>query len=155
MPLNNREQVLALIKKEGNHYDFVNVKSGYECMISRNPTTGAWCGYVKLPVDHPFHDLSYSDLEDISEKYPIHVHGGLTFSEEGLFGFDCSHYGDYYIMGYDMMGMFGKFVTQIVESHERVMGGDKDLTYRTKEYAIEQTNNLAEQFYEYKNAVVV
>lgn len=148
-----KEKVLALMKEEGNSYDFMNAKTGYPCLMRRSPTSGAWCGYVSLPKDHPFHDLSYDDLENMKDV-ELDVHGGITFSDRGVFGFDCSHYGDYYIMGYSMMSMIGQFATDIANSYERTMAGDKRLTYKTKEYVIKQTNSLAEQFYSYKDMVI-
>lgn len=38
--------------------------TGYRCAVSRGPS-GAWCGYVALPDDHPLHGVSYSsDMPD-------------------------------------------------------------------------------------------
>ena len=55
----------------------------------RNKATLTYCGYVQLPKDHPDYLKSYFDLGTI-----IKVHGGLTFSNFGKFGFDCFHYND-------------------------------------------------------------
>ena len=56
------------------------------------------CGYVQVPVDHPWYGEDYyADSGDID----IDVHGGLTFSGQPVgidhgwwFGFDCAHLGD-------------------------------------------------------------
>lgn len=78
------------------------------CLIVRGPS-GALCGYVGVPVDHPYHGKGYSEVD-------VDVHGGLTFAnkcshgnEETLIchkvepgepddvwwlGFDCAHSGD-------------------------------------------------------------
>lgn len=69
---------------------------GYKCLVSRtvkDPSSeyafgGHLCGYVHLPENHPLSGFDYDDI-------PISCHGGLTFSEGGLIGFDCAHSGDY------------------------------------------------------------
>ena len=43
----------------------------------------------QLPIEHPDFDKTYFDLEDV-----INVHGQLTFSDNGKFGFDCCHFDD-------------------------------------------------------------
>ena len=72
---------------------------------------GHRCGYVRVPVDHPWHGIHYDAPADGSaprEDDPyerllearVQVHGGLTWSgklppEEGWWlGFDCAHGGD-------------------------------------------------------------
>lgn len=143
------EKIYNLIKKEGNAYHFIHASTQYECFLRRSPTTGAWCGYVMLPIDHPFHDLSYDDVEGMDDV-EINVHGGLTYSERGLFGFDCSHSWDYYPM--QNWGLLGEFVTGMANIFEHMQrNNDPNITYKTKEYAIKEVNNLAEQFYEYRN----
>ena len=71
-----------------------------DCMAVRNHM-GAWCGYVGIGPDHPWHGVSYGDCplgdscdrdeyEVFCEHRPdglVDVHGGLTFAngcdEEG------------------------------------------------------------------------
>lgn len=60
---------------------------------------GFRCGYVRIPVGHPWHGKHY-------DKINADVHGGLTYSGDGGFkpgpdddpqwwiGFDCGHAGD-------------------------------------------------------------
>jgi hypothetical protein len=60
---------------------------------------GFRCGYVRLPLGHPWHGKGYDDLD-------VRVHGGLTFAEADMpcgkgesddawwIGFDCGHGGD-------------------------------------------------------------
>lgn len=79
---------------------------GFPCIIHRNGS-GAWCGYVGVPPDHPLHGVHYGDVD-----LDFEVHGGLTYSEpcQGdichkakpgepddvyWFGFDCNHGFDY------------------------------------------------------------
>lgn len=62
--------------------------SGYICEIRRIYSWN-WNGYVKLPAHHPDFGKHYSVLED-----DIPVHGNLTYSGGGWFGFDTLHAGD-------------------------------------------------------------
>ena len=66
---------------------------GYNCLAQRARTTGAWCGYVDIPIDHPMKQAKILDNN-------LDVHGGITYSraiDENTYrlGFDCSHLGDY------------------------------------------------------------
>ncbi len=74
---------------EPDKVQWVDEATGYDCLIVRGPS-GALCGYVGLPPEHPFYELDYSqiegtwDYETHSEKPPlaeIRVHGGLTFAD--------------------------------------------------------------------------
>lgn len=47
----------------------------------------AYNEYVSLPEDHPYYTLGYDDIRDWSGQE-------LTYSENGIFGFDCLHSGD-------------------------------------------------------------
>lgn len=125
------KDLLDLIEKEGNEYKWINGKTGYECLIYRHETTGTWNGYVRIPLDHPLHDVSYNDFYE--KDIHFDVHGGLTFSDRGIFGFDTSHYND-------LMPFCAALPSE--------MGN----IYRTKEYVIEETNKLAEQFKEYERS---
>jgi hypothetical protein len=46
-----------------------------------------YCGYLDMPIGHPWHGLGYDDIE-------AEVHGGLTYSNGARIGFDCNHHGD-------------------------------------------------------------
>lgn len=71
---------------------------GFEWMVVHNGV-GYRCGYVRVPVGHPWHGKDYNDFD-------VSIHGGLTFAEPDLpcekggpddahwFGFDCGHGGD-------------------------------------------------------------
>ena len=81
---------------------------GFPCLALRGPL-GGWCGYVALGTGHPAFGKTYSDSEIVGG---LHVHGGVTFSDEmggggywfsprevdrgqvWLIGFDCAHYHD-------------------------------------------------------------
>ena len=56
---------------------------GYKCQVKINDYCGFRCGYVELPKGFPEFD-----------KYDIDCHGGVTYHEGNIIGFDCGHYGD-------------------------------------------------------------
>lgn len=124
--------------------------NGLDCMIHRGPS-GALCGYVGVPEDHPLFGTSYDEVG-------VDVHGGLTYSnkcQEGedpafgichvpqpgrpdnvwWFGFDCAHCDDF---------------TPRTDALLRKHGADIDLFpgkehYRTFAYVEAEVNRLAEQ----------
>ena len=71
---------------------------GYEWVIVHN-TSGYRCGYVRIPLGHPWHGKGEDGLN-------VDVHGGLTFAQPDKachgdrednawwLGFDCAHCGD-------------------------------------------------------------
>jgi hypothetical protein len=67
--------------------EWVDADTGYECSIWRNPNMGHLCGYITVGADHPWYSLGYDEVD-------VDVHGGLTYSDKGEFGFDCAHAGD-------------------------------------------------------------
>lgn len=97
--------------------DCVTFESGgYECIIRRVSMEdgmpedryvfgGHLCGYLKLPIDHPWAKTSMMELHS-------GVHGGITFSdgndEEWLIGFDCGHSTDI-VPSNQFIGSRGKF----------------------------------------------
>lgn len=72
-----------------NNYQFIDSATEYQCSVRRNPSSWTYCGYVQLPNSHPDFSKTYQNLSK-----QIEVHGGLTFSENGKFGFDTAHFGD-------------------------------------------------------------
>lgn len=83
------------------------IERGYECSIKKtgfkpSPAYDAYpfltrpwyCGYVRIPENHPFYKIPY----DESPVWNIDCHGGLTFSamlKDGWWiGFDCNHCDD-------------------------------------------------------------
>jgi hypothetical protein len=65
---------------------------GFDWVVMNNGS-GYRCGYVRIPVGHPWHGKEFSDEDG-------HVHGGITYvgadTEDGSqwIGFDCMHGGD-------------------------------------------------------------
>jgi hypothetical protein len=80
------------------------VYGGYEWEVTSN-RIGYRCGYVRVPLGHPWHGKDYDDVRTADGGYPD-VHGGLTFAEPDAdcgkggedsawwLGFDCAHAGD-------------------------------------------------------------
>jgi len=91
---------------------------GYVLEIQRHEQIKHLCGYIYLPESHPDYGKTYHDLD-------VYVHGGLTFSENGRFGFDCAHAGDY------------------EPGNTAHFDGD---VYRTVDFVLEELHKLAEQF---------
>jgi hypothetical protein len=74
---------------------------GIECLITRTflhesaeydlAFGGHLCGYISLPLDHPWASKEWDDID-------CDVHGGITFSQESdgwrQIGFDCAHFRD-------------------------------------------------------------
>ena len=108
---------------------------GYPLVIRRGGS-GALCGYVGLPPEHPLAGRDY----DVEILWDIEVHGGLTYAHSRMeggpegdwwFGFDCSHSGD-----------------RVPGMHEFVEYTDTGLVeekYRNIQYVREQTVKLADQ----------
>lgn len=46
---------------------------GYPCLMVRSEETGAWCGYVGVPPEHPLYKKKYQDVH-------LAVHGGVNYS---------------------------------------------------------------------------
>lgn len=69
---------------------------GFEWVVTRN-LMGFRCGYVRVPMGHPWHGRSTDDLTEVE------CHGGVTFADPDLpcdkdgpddafwIGFDCAH----------------------------------------------------------------
>lgn len=57
--------------------------------VAEHPRFLAWCGYVRLPEDHPWRHMP-------GESIPVDVHGGVTYGPDGdgWIGFDTMHAGD-------------------------------------------------------------
>jgi hypothetical protein len=64
---------------------------GYACEIMRSGSIGHLCGYVTVPITHPWHGVFYDDAPVAN----ITVHGGITYAEADdkgwKVGFDCAH----------------------------------------------------------------
>lgn len=102
--------------------------NGMSCALRRGPG-GHWCGYVRVKTDHLYHEVDYSDIENLD------VHGGLTYSGHRLhdeqddgwfFGFDCNHCWD-------------------LAPYSPSLFSDETARYRDIDYVTKETEKLAEQ----------
>ena len=79
---------------EPDELDFLTLV-GLPAAVRRPNELKHLCGYVQVPVGHPFHGAGYDDCQP-----PCSVHGGLTYADplrykDGWWlGFDCGHAGD-------------------------------------------------------------
>lgn len=133
---------------EPDKVHWIDPETGLDCLAVRNGG-GAWCGYVGLPPDHPFHGVDYDDAHDRAD---INVHGGLTFAAschedergEGYgichiplpgrpadvwwLGFDCAH-------AWDLSPGYLRYGLSL---------GDREV-YRDLAYVKAETTDLARQ----------
>lgn len=105
---------------------------GYLCEVRRQFHL-AFCGYVKLPIGHPWWGEGFMDIEECE------THGGLTFAgpmEDGdgswSIGFDLAHCCDW------IPYLFGR------GSHV-IKPGEIGMKYRTVDYAVAQVMGLVIQ----------
>lgn len=116
---------------------------GFEWVVVRN-FSGYRCGYVRVPVGHPWHGKHYDDVD-------ARVHGGLTFAEPDLscnkggaddahwLGFGCAHGGD---------APDPQFEVNENVNLARMFLGDVGSRYgvvRTQEYVEAECRSLCEQ----------
>lgn len=130
------------IEKTPEKYKFVF--SGYKCNLCRN-YEWAWCGYVQTPDTHPFHNQKY---QDITDKFTLKT-GELTYGNNGVFGFDCSHIfhdltpgGEYYKNQDEKLA---RFITLPLNPY------NISPTYKDWKFAKDELENLAKQFAEFEN----
>lgn len=98
-------------ESEVDRIQWVDTKTGYDCLLTRNPRIGYLCGYVGLPPDHPLSGtkygavnissvhLTFSDFCMVGEEEngPGVCHLPYPGRPEKVywFGFDCSHFNDH------------------------------------------------------------
>lgn len=124
---------------------------GLPCIITRQPQSGHLCGYVGVPLGHPWHGKGYDDVDAT-------VHGGLTYARacEGdvchvpkpgesddvwWLGFDCSHYRDYAPGRAAMMRELSRKHPELLPPRDR----NEDETYMDIDYVQAEVQRLANQ----------
>jgi hypothetical protein len=114
-----------LWENEPNELNFES--HGFKCELRRN-YSGAWCGYVILPMSHPQAGKDYESVEFGYED--SNPHGGLTYgrpcADGWKVGFDCAHFGD---------------LTPEMANNGRELG-----EYRDVGFAIRETVKMAKGF---------
>ena len=109
---------------------------------------GIRCGYVRLPAGHPWHGLSYDDID-------ADCHGCLTFAahdrpciqedsqqaDDGYWiGFDCGHAWDARDWSLPTEPGFIELIKPLDDKYP-----DRDRTIRTTEYVEAECRSLCEQ----------
>lgn len=64
----------------------VGYRHGFKYEIVAMRDMGHRCGYITLPDDMKNMQFYQTDLVD--------AHGGITYQEDNVIGFDCAHHGD-------------------------------------------------------------
>lgn len=82
---------------------WIDPETGYGCAIVRHTSMLHLCGYVGVPMTHPWAQKGYDDMRMADNEW-VDVHGGLTYSTDHApnekpdghwwLGFDCAHCGD-------------------------------------------------------------
>lgn len=104
---------------------------------------GHLCGYVLIPVDHPYHHKIYNDMQ-------IECHYGLTYSEVSdghWIGFDCGHLGD---LIPSMKKLRESFTMKQFHQQFPIPEEWKDsplfsTTYKNMDYCIEECKSIVDQ----------
>lgn len=124
-------------KGEHNGHEWVTVHNGQ----------GYRCGYVRVPVGHPWHGKDYGDI--IAD-----VHGGLTFAEADVqcdapgednawwVGFDCAHLFDMPDLSLPFDDSESKAFA--IRTHQ-IIRSSKYGAQRTQEYVEQQCKLLCDQ----------
>jgi hypothetical protein len=108
-------------------------EAGYEAEVIATKM-GHRCGYVTVPKDHPHYGRRYDDIN-------VDVHGGLTYANEGTFGFDCAHWNDARDKSI-MSDEYKKIYSMWPSLH------DVESTIKTLEFCIAECESLAKQLKE-------
>ncbi len=119
------ENLKELIESEGSYHEWDVY--GLKCEVSRHDM-GHWCGYITIPSSDVVPNMQYENM---------YVHGGVSYTSKNkngdqIVGFDAAHAGDLIPHTYTVLKKYYR-------------GSTDDSIYRTKQYMIEQTNNLAKQ----------
>lgn len=82
-----------ILKKGDRTFEY----KGYKGIVRLQPL-GHLCGYVVIPEDSEFYELSFEEMYEKAYDR-IDVHGGITFigdiDGQYCLGFDCGHVNDY------------------------------------------------------------
>lgn len=73
-------------RDEADKLQWIDEKTGFDCLIVRVPWSGHLCGYVGVTEDHPAFGKSYDEANELAtpdedDYRSFRVHGGLTFAD--------------------------------------------------------------------------
>jgi hypothetical protein len=158
---------------EGNFKLFRH--EGMLCCIIRMGWSGNLNGYVAVESAHPFYEKGYHDHIVVADKdnipvngnyiglfcyamsaesdtnlvpidIAINVHGGITFSGDGISGIEPGVLGNLWWFGFDTSHCDDiKPLENHIDRQYRLKGG----TYKDMEYTVAETKKLAEQLAQY------
>jgi hypothetical protein len=121
---------------EPNIEEWTHELTGYKCTVMRHQSLGHLNGYVAIPKEHRVWGKGYDDVQ-----LEVGVHGGLTYSGEDketgewVFGFDCSHGGDF----------SPKLVATLLTYTDTDISHHMRDTYRTFAWVKAEVHSLARQ----------
>lgn len=149
-------------KAEPDRIYWIDEETKYPCIIRRSPGSGALCGYVGIPANHPYYGASYDAVSEHAE-----VHGGLTYAsecdgdaEKGIchlsdtkdevfwYGFDCAHFDDFM----PLMECTMRKIDIPSKSSEFSIYGKHD-EYKDMDYVKNEVTSLAKQLFEIRDIV--
>lgn len=125
----------------------IGEEAGLRWGVALSPRKVAVNGYVQLTFGHPlyrklFDEEEYSYLMD-DDMIDIPVHGGVTYFQNGIIGFDTMHYRDVWT---------DQALAEVGGGHDHKFPPTvhSDSIYWTKEAVIEETKRLARHLAEMK-----
>jgi hypothetical protein len=141
-------------ESQPEYTEWVDDTTGYTCAAFFNPGTQTMCGYVFLPVNHPWAGKKWNELSFIQ------IHGGVTFSQDShlrfrmipdgrtwMVGFDCGHPELDYRPKYPIF--MNSFIGPIIIGEEGPAGNPED--YKTIDFVKIECSRLAKQAREAEN----
>lgn len=122
-----------------NGIDCKIVRIALDSQTDKSIWGGYWCGYVKVPKNHPFYSKEGYDID-------VSCHHGVTYNEmineDRWIGFDCAHC-------FDVVPTITKMMK------EKEMSAKYPLyeiaSYKTQEYAKQVCRDMADQLNEMLN----
>lgn len=136
---------------EPDKIQWTDEATGLVCLMVRQPTHGAWCGYVGVPYGHPYFEESYQAVNDCLPDDG--VHGGLTFDGFCRPGHDEAH-GICHVpepgqpdqvwwLGFDCAHAWDVRPGPVIDSLLYIESAGPDAAYRDVAYVRDQVTKLA------------
>lgn len=136
----NMEQINELkeaIKNEGNFKS--QTYKGIKYEIVRHEHLGHLCGYL--------HYMPKNEKErDITEN---NFHGGITYENDGVIGFDCAHASDLSLLKIELDKKFGFNMPRFLNPEYRTMQYVEDILKKTIDNIVSGKNGEPEMSYQW------
>jgi hypothetical protein len=111
---------------------------GINWHVTMGPRGAFANGYIEVPENHPWANTDYEYIENVD------VHGGLTYSQDNIIGFDTAHYGDIWTEA-ELLKIGGTTTHSEISKYLSADEPFQQNTYWTLEKLIKEVENLAEQ----------